>query len=52
MATHFLNHVNGAVKLIELRGVEQLKTSVGMELFNIIRTQNVSHPAQSPFHHV
>ncbi|KAL2803352.1 hypothetical protein BJX63DRAFT_437005 [Aspergillus granulosus] len=31
----WLNHVQGAIKLLELRGEEQLKSPAGMELFTI-----------------
>ncbi|KAJ5639907.1 C6 zinc finger domain protein [Penicillium longicatenatum] len=35
------NHVQGATRLLELRGVEQLDSDVGLELFTTIRLQNV-----------
>jgi hypothetical protein len=38
------NHVQGATRLLELRGVEQLDSDVGLELFTTIRLQNVSTP--------
>lgn len=37
----WLNHVHGAMRLLELRGVEQLNSNVGVELFTTIRLQNV-----------
>ncbi|KAL3465879.1 hypothetical protein BJX64DRAFT_296757 [Aspergillus heterothallicus] len=33
------NHVQGAVRLIELRGEEQLKSVIEMELFTVVRLQ-------------
>ncbi|PYI05206.1 hypothetical protein BO78DRAFT_387889 [Aspergillus sclerotiicarbonarius CBS 121057] len=38
-------HVNGATKLLELRGMEQLNSRPGLELFTLVRMQNVGHPA-------
>ncbi|KAJ5570578.1 uncharacterized protein N7459_010008 [Penicillium hispanicum] len=34
------NHAKGAMKLLELRGVEQLSSPTGLELFTIVRLQN------------
>ncbi|PWY71242.1 hypothetical protein BO83DRAFT_362616 [Aspergillus eucalypticola CBS 122712] len=33
-------HVRGATKLVELRGMEQLHSSTGLELFRLVRLQN------------
>lgn len=38
----WLNHVQGAMRLLEIRGVEQLDTDLGVELFTTVRLQNVS----------
>lgn len=35
-------HVRGATKLVELRGMEQLNSETGLELFTLVRLQNVS----------
>ncbi|KAL3449609.1 hypothetical protein BJX65DRAFT_294632 [Aspergillus insuetus] len=35
------DHAQGAAKLLELRGEEQLNSPVGLELFTIVRFQNV-----------
>lgn len=35
-------HVRGATKLVELRGTEQLNSATGLELFRLVRLQNVS----------
>ena len=37
------NHVQGAIKLLELRGVEQLNSRAGLELFTTVRFQSVGH---------
>ncbi|OOF96468.1 hypothetical protein ASPCADRAFT_144923 [Aspergillus carbonarius ITEM 5010] len=34
------NHVQGAIKLLELRGVEQLNSRAGLELFTTVRFQS------------
>ncbi|PYH67976.1 Zn(II)2Cys6 transcription factor [Aspergillus vadensis CBS 113365] len=34
-------HVRGATKLVELRGMEQLNSSTGLELFRLVRLQNL-----------
>ena len=39
----WMNHVQGATKLLELRGVEQLNSPAGLELFTHVRLQNVGH---------
>ncbi|KAJ5537878.1 C6 zinc finger domain protein [Penicillium frequentans] len=36
----WLNHVQGAMRLLELRGVEQLDSDLGVELFTTVRLQN------------
>ncbi len=38
----WVNHVRGAIKLLELRGEKQLASAVGMELFTVVRLQSVS----------
>lgn len=37
----WLHHVKGATRLLELRGVKQLETTAGLELFTLIRMQIV-----------
>lgn len=37
----WLNHVRGAMKLLELRGVKQLESTAGLELLTLIRMQVV-----------
>lgn len=39
----WVNHVRGAIKLLELRGEKQLASAVGMELFTVVRLQSVSY---------
>lgn len=39
-----MNHARGAMKLLELRGEEQLKTAAGLEIFTTVRLQVVSLP--------
>lgn len=39
----WLNHIEGGVKLIEIRGFEQLHHQAGLELFTQIRIQIVRH---------
>ena len=39
----WVNHVRGAIKLLELRGEKQLISAVGMELFTVVRLQSVSY---------
>jgi hypothetical protein len=39
------NHIQGATRLIELRGSEQLHTAQGLDMFTDLRTQIVRrHP--------
>lgn len=38
----WVNHMEGATKLIEVRGPEQLSRREGLELFNQLRAQVVS----------
>lgn len=38
----WLNHVQGAMRLLEIRGVEQLDSDLGLELFTTVRFQHVS----------
>lgn len=35
------NHVQGATSLLELRGEEQLNSESGLEMFTLVRLQNV-----------
>ncbi|KAJ5594611.1 uncharacterized protein N7459_000819 [Penicillium hispanicum] len=35
----WLNHVRGSVKLLELRGPQQLESPIGLELFTLVRFQ-------------
>ena len=42
MDSGWRDHAQGAAKLIELRGEEQLSSPVGLELFTVVRFQNVS----------
>ena len=44
-----MNHVRGATKLLELRGVEQLNSHAGLELFTLVRLQNVGNSLSSQF---
>ncbi|OJJ45128.1 hypothetical protein ASPZODRAFT_70392 [Penicilliopsis zonata CBS 506.65] len=37
----WMNHVEGAIRLLELRGVEQLDSDLGLELFTTVRLQSV-----------
>ncbi|KAJ5988362.1 C6 zinc finger domain protein [Penicillium waksmanii] len=39
MMEGWLNHVQGSMKLLELRGTEQLESKRGLELFTLIRMQ-------------
>ncbi|PYI19561.1 hypothetical protein BO99DRAFT_481785 [Aspergillus violaceofuscus CBS 115571] len=41
MGVGWRDHAQGAAKLLELRGEEQLNSPVGLELFTIVRFQNV-----------
>jgi hypothetical protein len=41
MMDRWLNHVKGAMRLLELRGMKQLETTAGLELFTLIRMQLV-----------
>ncbi|RAH43037.1 uncharacterized protein BO95DRAFT_502539 [Aspergillus brunneoviolaceus CBS 621.78] len=41
MDSGWRDHAQGAAKLIELRGEEQLSSPVGLELFTVVRFQNV-----------
>ncbi|KAL3459634.1 hypothetical protein BJX64DRAFT_301100 [Aspergillus heterothallicus] len=41
MSGGWKNHAQGASKLLELRGEEQLNSPVGLELFTVVRFQNV-----------
>ncbi|RAL03714.1 uncharacterized protein BO80DRAFT_400779 [Aspergillus ibericus CBS 121593] len=41
MGRGWKDHAQGAAKLLELRGEEQLNSPVGLELFTIVRFQNV-----------
>ncbi|OKL60877.1 hypothetical protein UA08_03736 [Talaromyces atroroseus] len=36
----WMNHVRGATKLLELRGIDQLDSHTGLELFTLVRLQN------------
>lgn len=42
-------HVRGATKLVVLRGMEQLNSSIGLELFRLVRLQNVSFTSTKVF---
>lgn len=42
------NHVEGATKLLELRGIEQMEAPVGLALFTIVRMQIVCTSTKSP----
>jgi hypothetical protein len=42
MIEGWLNHVQGSMKLLELRGTGQLESRRGLELFTLIRMQIVS----------
>lgn len=39
----WFNHVQGATRLLELRGVEQLDSQIGSDLFTTVRLQNVCY---------
>lgn len=43
MVHGWVNHVRGAIKLLELRGEKQLASAVGIELFTVVRLQSVSY---------
>lgn len=42
MMEAWLNHAQGAIKLLELRGVKQFESPTGLGLFNSARLQIVS----------
>jgi hypothetical protein len=39
------SHIDGAVQLVKMRGKKQLRTKVGLALFQTVRGQMVSHPS-------
>jgi hypothetical protein len=42
LVERWLKHVQGALKMVQMRGVEQLQTPVGLELFiTVLRMQMV-----------
>lgn len=40
----WLNHVQGAIRLLELRDFQNLETPLGMDMFRIVRQAIVSCP--------
>ncbi len=40
----WMKHMEGAAKLIEFRGSEQLTRREGLDMFSQLRAQIVSHP--------